>query len=303
MTIGAYAFAGCTGLSGDLSLPSGVNVIGDRAFQNCSGLTHLFLPVSVYQLGEGAFAFCRSLDSFTVPPALNEIPAMAFAGCESLKSIDFPQGLFSIGNDAFLQCSGLKSIVLPNVVQSIGNSAFRLCTGLKSLALPGDLTSISWQTFSGCSSLQRIILPAGITSVEYGAFGQCTALAEVYFAGTEEQWTGINIGEDNDPLLSAAIHFGYAGEALTPIEPDELLFLPLFLTELQSEAFAGVAALAIVIPRSVTSIAGNAFAGSRITLVYGYPGSAAQSFLADASGDTGITFVPIDDDWMAAHGR
>jgi len=29
----------------------------------------------------------------------------------------------------------------------------------------------------------------------------------VYFTGTEAQWNAIEIGEDNNPLTSATIHF------------------------------------------------------------------------------------------------
>ncbi|MDR1341697.1 MAG: leucine-rich repeat protein [Prevotellaceae bacterium] len=38
-SIGAYAFSGCSGLSGSLTLPMGLTSIGDYAFSSCSGLT------------------------------------------------------------------------------------------------------------------------------------------------------------------------------------------------------------------------------------------------------------------------
>ena len=76
-------------------------------------------------------------------------------------------------------------------------------------------------------------------------------------------------------------------------EPVDILRLPSGLTAIESEAFSGVAAQAAVIPGSVISIAPDAFAGSRITLIYGYAGSAAEAFCTD---NPGFTFLEIDED-------
>ncbi len=72
--------------------------------------------------------------------------------------------------------------------------------------------------------------------------------------------------------------------------------LPSFLTSIEDEAFSGIAATAVVIPGGVTRITGNPFAGSAVTTIYGYPGSAAQTFI---NSHPGYTFIPIDDEWMA----
>lgn len=71
--------------------------------------------------------------------------------------------------------------------------------------------------------------------------------------------------------------------------------LPASLTTIEAEAFSGIAATAVVIPGSVTSITGNPFAGIDTLTIYGYPGSAAETF---ASLIPGYTFIPIDDEWM-----
>ena len=71
--------------------------------------------------------------------------------------------------------------------------------------------------------------------------------------------------------------------------------LPADMTALEDEAFAGIAATGVVIPGGVTSISGNPFAGSAVTTIYGYPGSAAETFVSHYPD---YTFVPIDDEWM-----
>ena len=82
------------------------------------------------------------------------------------------------------------------------------------------------------------------------------------------------------------------------MNPAPDFFLPVSLTAIESEAFAGIAAQAVVIPRNVTSIAADAFANSQVTTIYGYTDSAAEAFCASHAG---FTFVEIDDSWIASH--
>ena len=73
--------------------------------------------------------------------------------------------------------------------------------------------------------------------------------------------------------------------------------LPASLETVESEAFSGIPAQAVIVPGSVTSIAYDAFYLSSIEYIYGFPGTRAETF-ADAYG---FTFIPIDDAWMASH--
>ena len=55
--IGDRAFEGCSGLT-SLNLPAGITSIGDWTFQGCSGLTSLTLPASITSIGGHAFCVC-----------------------------------------------------------------------------------------------------------------------------------------------------------------------------------------------------------------------------------------------------
>ncbi len=85
-TIGDYAFAQATGLTGHLDL-SGVQTIGDAAFENATGLTSVDLT-GVQTIGEGAFN-----------------------GATGLTSVDLT-GVQTIGKKAFQDATGLKRIVI-----------------------------------------------------------------------------------------------------------------------------------------------------------------------------------------------
>lgn len=67
-------------------------------------------------------------------------------------------------------------------------------------------------------------------------------------------------------------------------------FLPYALVTIGDEAFSGIAAEAVLIPETVTTITGNPFAGSKMTHIYGYSDSAAENFVRT---HTGYTFVSI----------
>lgn len=74
LKIGAGAL-GETNLSGYITLPEGLSVIENRAFQNCSSLTGLDLPSSVTVIESNAFNSCYYLSRLTCratePPATN----------------------------------------------------------------------------------------------------------------------------------------------------------------------------------------------------------------------------------------
>ena len=85
-------------------------VIGDLAFEGCSGLTSLKLPSDIRLIGRNAFEGCSGLTSITLPSGVTEIQHSAFYGCSGLTSITLPSGVTEIGESAFANCSGLTSI-------------------------------------------------------------------------------------------------------------------------------------------------------------------------------------------------
>ena len=83
--------------SGDIVIPESVqygdveyNVtsIGERAFNECSGLTSVTIPNSVTSIGVGAFKGCNSLTSVTIGNKVNSIGNGAFYDCYRLTTIN-----------------------------------------------------------------------------------------------------------------------------------------------------------------------------------------------------------------------
>ena len=84
---------------------------------------------------------------------------------------------------------------------------------------------------------------------------------------------------------------------LTP-GTENTLRLPAGMTAIEAQAFAQTAADAVIIPPGVNAIADSAFDDSGVRYVFGIPGSAAERFAQDHDF---LTFIPVDDAWLAAH--
>ena len=86
------------------------DVIGDKAFYYCRGLTSLTLPAGITSIGYCAFSGCSGLTSLTLPAGITEIDEWAFRNCSGLTSLTLPAGITSIHPLAFQYCSGLKEV-------------------------------------------------------------------------------------------------------------------------------------------------------------------------------------------------
>lgn len=188
-SIGKCAFVGCKNLSGIL-IPNSINDIGDLAFRNCNGLTSISIPDSVSVINPDTFAYCSNLTSISIPNSITGIGWGAFRGCKSLENIIIPQ----------------------SVVLYIGESAFGDCSSLTSVIIPQGITRIGDKTFSGCYNLTNIMLPKSIDEIEWYAFENCDSLTDIYYAGSEYEWSNIEIDSfRNDALLNATIHYNSTG--------------------------------------------------------------------------------------------
>ena len=173
---------------GELSIPSEiewkgqkyvVNSIGQKAFEDCKGLTSISIPKSITTIGSNAFYGCTGLSTITIPDDITIIESGLFKDCVNLTSVIIPEGITTIGGEAFFGCKSLPSIMIPESVTSIGNNAFARCTSLTSFIIPNGVTSISQCTFSGCTNLTFVTIPNGVTSIGWAAFKECYSLTNI----------------------------------------------------------------------------------------------------------------------------
>lgn len=92
-------------------------------------------------------------------------------------------------------------------VTSIQVYAFSDCVNITSVIIPDSVTILKEGAFGCCYALKSVTIPKSVTSIESGVFHEDRNLVEVYYEGTKEQWNAIEIGEDNEYLLNATIHY------------------------------------------------------------------------------------------------
>lgn len=170
------------------SIPSGVTIIGENAFSSCESLIRVTIPDGLKSIGASAFRKCTNLTRVVVPDGVQVMDVGAFSGCSSLKNVSIPDSIEELGNDVFVECYSLEYISIPN-----------------------GLTAISAGTFYGCTKLQSIEIPISIKNVGLRAFYGCNSLADVYYAGSEEDWKEISFTHPEYNTFNATIHYNSAG--------------------------------------------------------------------------------------------
>lgn len=199
ISIGTYAFSGCTGMT-SINIPSSVTSIESYVFSGCTSLTNINIPSSVTSIGRNAFSGCTSLASMNIPNSVISIDRFTFQGCTNLTNIVIPNSVINIGELAFYgtawynnQPDGLvyagkvayeykgtmpsnTNIVINDGTKGIASFAFDECTGLVSVSIPNSVVYIGSGAFYGCSNLTSISIPNSVISIDNEAFSHCSAL-------------------------------------------------------------------------------------------------------------------------------
>ncbi len=204
--IGACAFRNFCNMT-SVTIPNGITLIGGSSFIHCTSLTDITIPDTVTGIRGSAFHGCTSLTSVTIPSKITIIEYGIFRKCTNLKSVKIPYGVTAIEMYAFDECTSLVNVQLPNSLTRIDTSAFCKCKSLTGISLPNSLTNIGSTAFSKCEGLTSVSIPASVTSIDEYAFYGCKSLTDVYYAETVEMWNEISIGENNNCLTDATIHF------------------------------------------------------------------------------------------------
>ncbi len=150
------------------------------------------------------------LPSYYLGKEVTRIDQYALYRCNTLTSIVIPDTVTSIGLAAFAECTSLAEIVIPDSVTDIGYAAFTECTSLASVTLSNNLNSIGESAFEGCTALESIRIPDSVTSIGDWVFGGCDGLTALYYTGTLEEWSAIEIDYVNNSKLDEVTIYYYS---------------------------------------------------------------------------------------------
>lgn len=238
--IGDEAFYECSNLK-SVALGKNLEKIGDNAFYYCKKLESVTTGDNITYIGDYAFYYC-SLNEFIIPEGVTYIGVDAFYG-NDFTDINIPNGVIEISDGAFHGCSYLVSVTISDSVTKIGFGAFKGCWNLEDFSvgenntdyssadgvlynkdkteliqypsgntkteftIPDTVTNIS--KFYLGESLTALTIPNSVKYIGDDAFESSWryGLTDVYFIGTETQWNRIEIGDGNEELTKATMHF------------------------------------------------------------------------------------------------
>lgn len=86
--IGQKAFGSCKLLK-EISFPKSLTEIKYRAFEGCESLTEVLLEhcTNLIEIGEGGFHYCKSIEKVTLPGSIGPLRYQVFGGCDKLNKI------------------------------------------------------------------------------------------------------------------------------------------------------------------------------------------------------------------------
>ena len=163
-----------------------VTGIAGSAFSECTLLERVSLPEGVLSIGRNAFYNCTKLGKTALPESLESIGDYAFSGCASLVCIHLPAAAVNLSDYAFYGFNGLKYINIPEGVSRIGKNMF-----------------------SGCAALSAVYIPKSMTQIENSSFLKAQKLSDVFYGGTQAEWTAasLNVGK------TVSMHFAISDDS------------------------------------------------------------------------------------------
>ena len=145
--------------------------------------------------------------SVVIEEGITRIGTYTFANMYSIIHIDLPDSMTSIGAHAFENCESLYSVYMPDSVTDLGEYAFYECRSMEVLKLSDTLTSVSPFAFANCNYLMRLIIPDSIRTIDYAAFQDDDCILDIYYTGTKDNWTAIEIKGNNNYLKNPKMHY------------------------------------------------------------------------------------------------
>ncbi len=182
--------------SGVLSLPEGLEAIGDEAFARSERLQEIRLPKSLKKIGWAAFVRCEKLRLIELNEGLEILNDYAFLGCSALEDFHLPSSLKTIGNGALsgLGCALSLAegnpyfLVQEGVLFNQEKTKLLACPDIKeTYTTPEGVFEVAWSAFRGCRKLKRLSFTEGVRVLGEDACYDCTNLEEVALADSLEE--------------------------------------------------------------------------------------------------------------------
>ena len=204
-----------TGTAEIVSIPDGIEEIGEEAFAGNINLVKVTIGADVEKIGYRAFAGCDTLRTVEIGDSVKEIETAAFSNNKMLKNVSMGSNVRELGSGVFAGSSQLSELTLaagnsyfsyqdgvlyddekkvvyallpnfkkstytaPSTVEEIKAYAFWGNPYLEEVTLDSALTNVSAYAFSNCMNLKTVNIPLPVRTIEAKAFEDCVNLQKV----------------------------------------------------------------------------------------------------------------------------
>jgi len=148
-TVNGGAFRGCTSLTKvNWTNNQTIKEIKAELFANCDSLTEMTLPMGIEKMGDSTFAGCDNLTKAVIPDSVTVMGDSTFRECPSLTDVTLSRRTKYIGKETFRYDYALRSVKIPYSVTRIDSRAFGECTVLKDIYVGSNIQEIADNAFS-----------------------------------------------------------------------------------------------------------------------------------------------------------
>ena len=175
----------------ELQYFTGLAIIEESAFRNCTALASVKLPESITLLHNYSFAGCSSLKHIQLPESVTRLNTSVFGGA-GLTSIFIPKNLTTVDFTAFTACAQLQSIVVedgntkyssPNgcnaIISKFAGNTYALQSGCRNTVIPDNVFVINANAFRGQTEMTKMVIPGNVAIIGENAFYNCTNLSSI----------------------------------------------------------------------------------------------------------------------------
>ena len=206
----------------ELKLPSNLTYLGDQAI----GYTHVKSIKIPKTIQEATDAFANSnIEMVEFEDGIETIPYCICRYAYRLGSVRIPESVTKIENGAFDR-TNISELKLPSNLTYLGDQAIAY-THVKSIKIPktiqeatdafvnSNIETVEFEDgieiipsyiFRYADKLKTVVIPKSICKINNGAFSN-NLLKDIYYGGSEKNWSRISILDDNESLDNASIYY------------------------------------------------------------------------------------------------
>ena len=218
------------------------------------------------------------------------------------KKLDVPdtyhgEPIVSVGKQFISYETNVREVVLPDSIKKIDMNAFEGCTALTAINIPPETEAIEPFAFFGCTALQNITANGRIRYRDNAFILDGTVLLEAVVSGSYTVPEGITALQpyafaytDLTELKTASTVKTIGDGCFYYCQQLKTLRLNNGVTSIGDYALTNTALTELTCPRSLTEFGDNTALGLASLTLYGYEGSAAETF---AGAHDNVTFVAL----------